>query len=59
MVNLNVSPMVRELKCSKCSFMMVQRMDDKGQYKKIKKCPECGAEGKMGLLRTYSQVKQK
>lgn len=58
MSSLNVIPMVRELKCSKCSSVMVQRMNDKGHYEKIKICPKCEAEGKMALLRTYSLLNQ-
>ena len=52
-----VQPIVRELKCSRCKHVEMERMQEDGSFKKIpNKCPRCGLVGCFGLIRIFTQM---
>lgn len=44
----------KELKCSKCETRIYQPMDmNTRSFPKMDKCPKCGEENSLGVLRIY------
>ena len=55
-IGSGISPIVREIKCRKCGLIITQRQKEGGLFDKIEKCPRCGHEGRMDVLRHYAKM---